>query len=794
MKNFLFGVQILLASLWVNPIIAQQTSSSSVSVQSSTFNVSGNCGMCKSRIEQAAKAAGAIQAIWDEGILKVEWNPGTTSAEKIMKNISDSGHDNDLYQAPENVYHQLPSCCHYERLKKTHPASSDSIQKKKGNETSMDFFAKDPVERVIQGLNLQKDHRTTILNKKKTELVIQISSKELLKAACCNLSESFQTNATVDVAYTHAATGTRQIQILGLNQKYTALTHDQLPDLHGLAGPYGLGLVPGKWISGIQLTKGGSSVTTGYNSITGAINTEWKSYKGKSETSLNAYANQFGRLEANLTHTSALQGKWGQAILLHGNTNGKKMDTNHDNFLDMPIGDQINVAYLMNYDDLENSGWGSQFGLQFLRDQRQGGQINFNPRKGRLAQDAYGIGVNTRRAQVWNKTGYIFKDKPYQSLGLMNQYTFHDQDSYYGKRLYDGQQGTWYTNLIFESIINDTRHKYKLGTNILLDNYQENWGNIALRRNERNIGAFAEYSFSLTNFSLVAGIRTDWHNLAGTQFSPRINLRYEPLEGTIFRASAGRGFRMTSALAEAQGFMASSRHLILPNFNSPSYGLLPESAWNYGLSWQQEMKIFEKKSSLVIDAFRTDFHNQVLFDLDTSSKEIRIYNTPETSFANSVQVQWDVQPLPRLDFRIAYKYYQVQALLGNKMQSVPFVASHRGFLNLGYSTQKKEKAAVWSFDTTLNWVGSQRLPLASDRPVDFRWADYSPSYFLLSGQISYQPNPHFRIYLGGENLTSYTQINPVVQFNQPFGEYFDTGIVYAPIMPAMLYLGIDLNI
>jgi outer membrane receptor for ferrienterochelin and colicin len=103
-----------------------------------------------------------------------------------------------------------------------------------------------------------------------------ITQKELFKAACCNLSESFETNPSVDVSYNDAVTGSKQIQLLGLAGIYTQLTVENLPGPRGLATALGLNSIPGTWIESIQLNKGTSSVANGYESIAGQINVELK--------------------------------------------------------------------------------------------------------------------------------------------------------------------------------------------------------------------------------------------------------------------------------------------------------------------------------------------------------------------------------------------------------------------------------------------------------------------------------------------------------------------------------------
>jgi len=653
----------------------------------------------------------------------------------------------------------------------------------------------------IEGVKLTREKEATAISKKEAGLIFNISSKELLKAACCNLSESFETNATVDVSFSNAVTGTKQLKMLGLDQKYTLLTKEQLPEIRGLASAYGLNFIPGKWIGGIQLTKGGSTVVNGYESITGQINTELLKTKDddkKSETEINLFSDNNGRVEANVTSTSPISDKWTQSVLLHGNGTFGDTDMNDDGFLDRPKGSQLNVAYLLNYNDLENSGFASHFGINYLKDERTAGQIGFNKRIPQKDQSLYGVGIDISRFQLWNKTGYIFKGKPYQSLGWMNQLTYHQQDSFFGLRNYFGKETSYYSNLIFESIIGNTNNKYKVGASFLYDKYDENYNqDVSLsgvedtKRTETVPGLFAEYTLTGEKFTLVTGARVDFHNLAGTQFTPRMNFKYDLTPKTIFRVSAGRGFRTANIFAESQAYFASNRQIQIINNGGEIYGLKPEIAWNYGVSLQQEFKLFGRKSTVLADFFRTDFQNQVVTDLDESAQKILFYNLEGKSFANSFQTQWDFQPVKNLEFRIAYKYYDVALDYLSGLKKVPFMAKHRGFANLAYSTNKTEKGRFWSFDTTLNLVGKQRLPNTKSNPTEFQLGDYSPSYATLNAQISRNFSEKIRVYLGGENLTGYQQKVAILDAGNPFGNYFDGGMVYAPIMKQNFYVGVD---
>lgn len=767
------------------------------------FYVKGNCASCKARIEKAAKDAGANSADWnaEKQTVTLDFDSSKTSADKILKKIADVGHDNEKYKSSDNTYKNLPSCCLYDReiaLGEKNPnvhykegTKSEHSEHADQNASNENHESHDNHEKHIEGVVVTGGKVATSLSKKEAGLVFNIDKKELLKAACCNLSESFETNATVDVSFSNAVTGTKQLKMLGLDQKYTSLTKELLPEIRGLASAYGLSFIPGRWIESIQLTKGGSTVTNGYESITGQINTELLKNAKEPETSLNLFSDFNGRAEANITNISKINEKWSQTFLLHGNGTFGNTDMNDDGFLDRPKGTQINAAYLLNYNDLEKSGFGSHFGINFIKDERTAGQTDFNKQLAQDKQTAYGVGIDISRFQVWNKTGYVFKGKPYQSLGWMNQYVYHQQDSFFGLRNYSGKQQTYYSNLIFESILGNTNHKYKAGASFMYDGYDETYLADNFKRNEIVPGIFAEYTLTGLKYTLVAGARADFHNLAGTQFTPRLNFKYDFTPQTIVRLSAGRGFRTANVFAENQQYFASNRNIQILQNKGNIYGLKPEIVWNYGVSLQQEFKLFGRKSSIIADFFRTDFQNQVLVDLDRSPQQLTFYNLEGKSFANSFQTQWDFTPFKNFDVRLAYKYYDVQADYLDGRREIPFMAKNRGFVNLAYATNKNNNGAFWSFDTTLNWVGKQRLPNTSSNPEEFQLPTYSESYAVLNAQISRNFNKKIRAYVGGENLTSYYQKNAIVDFKNPFGNYFDGGMVYAPIMKANFYVGLD---
>lgn len=758
-------------------------------IKKQEFKVSGNCEICKDRIESTAKKSGAVSASWDieTKTLTLETDTRKTVFNQILKEIARAGYDNEQYKAPDSAYGTLPDCCLYGREKKsleTHTESShdghDHSQKSKEN--------------TIEKITMVSHKQSIAIDKKKAGLTFNINSKELLKAACCNLSESFETNATVDVAFNNAVIGGKQLRMLGLDQKYTLLTKEQLPGIRGLASAYGLSFIPGRWIGGIQLTKGGSTVVNGYESITGQINTELVKAEHNDKSSINLFSDFENREEINIVHTDRIGEHWNQSILLHGNATLGTTDHNKDGFLDRPKGHQINTSYLINYIDLDHTGFALHSGISFLSDKRIAGQTNFNEKIPQLQPSAYGVDIDLKNFQLWNKTGYVFKGKPYQSLGLMNQFAYHKQESFFGKINYFGEQKTFYSNFVFESILGNTNHKYKTGASFLYDEYDETLRSEGYRRTEKVPGLFLEYTLTGEKYALVAGVRTDFHNLAGTQFTPRINFRYNINSKSTVRISAGRGFRTANVFAENQHFFTSNRSIEFLNPHGKIYGLKPEIAWNYGISLQQEFRILNKKSTLLIDFFRTDFTQQVLADLDIHAQKLIFYNLDGKSYSNSFQAQWDIQPLKNFDIRLAYKYYDVQADYHSGRREVPFVAKNRAFINLSYATEKSSKGGFWSFDTTLNWVGKQKLPNLNSNPASYRLLEYSNPYFNLNAQLSKNFGKNIRVYLGAENITNTIQDRAIIDAKNPFGNYFDAGMIYAPIMPRNGYIGVDFNL
>ncbi len=655
---------------------------------------------------------------------------------------------------------------------------------------SANLFAQEELEEVKIKAT-QKGLKKSLKGTANTTLV---TSKELLKAACCNLAESFETNPSIDVNFSDALTGTKQIKMLGLTSPYIMITEENVPSVRGASQAFGLSFTPGTWVESIQITKGAGSVVNGYESISGQINTELLKPMNDIPFFLNAYGSTDSRFELNTHFNKKINDKWATSLFVHGNARVSKNDMNNDGFLDNPLGKQINVANRWQYANSE-TGWVSFFNFRFMKDEKQTGELDFDPDKHKLTTTFWGSEINSERFDFTSKVGYVWKEMPYQSIGFQNAFTNHNQQSYFGLNQYDIKQQSYYSNLIFNSIISNTMHKFATGLNFMYDKYSEYINTFDVSRIDNSAGAFFEYTFDDNDkLSYVLGGRLDYHNRLGAFFTPRFHLKYNAFENSVFRVSAGRGKRAANIFAENQNLFASSRTISILGTKGEVYGLSPEIAWNYGVSFTQKFKLFSKSADVTVDFYRTDFQNQVVVDVMQSPQELLFYDLKGKSFANSLQVDFNVEIIKHLNLRTAYKYFDISTDYQSGSFQRPLQAKHRFFANVEYATHIVEKGKQWKFDYTFNWLGKQQLPNTATNPEQDRLPEFSPSFAVMNAQITRTFSSVFEVYVGGENIGNYRQKKAVLGNDNPFGPNFDTSIVYAPIFGQMYYAGLRFKI
>lgn len=618
--------------------------------------------------------------------------------------------------------------------------------------------------------------------------VQSLNEQELCKAACCNLSESFETNASVNASVTDAVTGTRQIEMLGLAGPYVQLTQENMPGVRGLAALYGMSFTPGPFIESIQINQGTGSVVNGFESMVGQINVELKKPSHKDKFYLNLFASQGGRMEANVIFAEQLTDKWSSSLLLHGREQPFKQDNNGDGFLDSTLGGEYVAINRHRYKF--KKGWEGQLGVKAVQTDQVSGQEEFDRDKPFDGDHPWGAMIDNRRLEVWSKVGKLFAGEK-KSIGFQVSGSIHDLDSNFGTRSYTGTQKTLYGNFLFQKVLDNPAHQFTTGLSLQLDDYEEQLVDQNFDRREVVPGAYAEYSFSdVDRFSAVLGMRLDHHNNYGLFYTPRVHLRFVLGKESVLRFVAGRGQRTASIISENIGVLASSRQVIIHSERDDTpYGLDPEVSWNVGLNLSQEILLGKKSLTLSADAYRTFFENQVVVDYDHHPQELNFYNLDGKSYSNSGQIQVDMELIPKLDMRLAYRLNDVKTNFGEELREKPLLARHRAFFNLAYETEND-----WQFDFTTSWQGQKRIPDLEGNPEAYQMDSRSPDFFDLHAQITKVWNDKFDWYLGAENLLNYRQPSPILSADLPYSPYFDASMIWGPVFGRMFYTGIRYRI
>ena len=634
-----------------------------------------------------------------------------------------------------------------------------------------------------------------------------IGTEGLRRAACCNLAESFESSVAIDSEFPDAVSGARQISMLGLAGTYTQILLENVPYIRMLANQFGLGFVPGSWMESISLSKGTSSVVNGFEAITGQINIDYK----KPETNLekffmNVYANSMGKgeLSMNTRIPVGKDEKVSTNFLLFLGDQFFKTDMNHDGFMDAPRSRQVNF---MNRWDYKSPIVEGRTMVDFVWDNRFGGQMAFVPNGIMPAIPTYGFTADNKRVDVITKNGFLLKGE-HESIGTILSYTGHWLTSSYGySHFYEGDQQSLYANVLYSNKFGASeRHKLTAGASLQFDCLNELYEDrpdlyYFDRPHHHDLipGVFAEYAYIIDpKLVVMTGMRLDynivrdrshssiWTNISQLFWTPRVHVKWQATQDLSLRASAGKGYRNAHFFAENQSLMISSRTLHFDGHTRP------EEAWNAGASIVYQFNMPGGKASLAVDYFYTYFTQQMIVDLDEDVHAVHYYalngeynGYHNRSRSHSAQVELTLKPLQRFEILLAYRYNDVRYMRRGVMRQKDMMSPHKALVNLNYSTPYDK----WKFNLNCQIFGPMPLPNTQSNPEPYRRPEVSKPYCLLNAQIT-KKFRRWEIYAGGENLLNVKQKDPIVDAGNPFGEYFDATMVYMPITGIMGYLGV----
>ena len=651
-------------------------------------------------------------------------------------------------------------------------------------------FAQEASDFQIEEVTVVQRKKSKVKSRTEAFDTEKINAEELCRAACCNLSEAFETNASVDVAYSDAATGAKQIRLLGLSGTYVQLLQENTPAVRGLAQTFGLEYIPGSWMSSIQVSKGTSSVVNGYEATTGQINVELLRPQLQNPLSINLMVNSELMAEANIMggwkifghhdiHESLHTG-----ILAHYGGSFMAMDGNHDSFVDMPKVQNANLANRWVY---KHGDYTFQAFLRGLYDRRRGGQLPTNHQS--TITNPYLINLNTWRVEGFFKNGYVYDPESGSSVAVITAISYHNQDNAYGLRNWKANQLNAYLNAMWQGIFEgggeiDNDHRLTTGLSVNYDRYKESLHlspfNFQLDRDEVVPGVFAEYNLKYDDMlSLVAGVRADYSTRYGFFVTPRMNIRYTPFEWWTLRGSVGMGYRAPNAIADNAFILPSSRVLHLAD------EIKQERAVNSGISTTFYIPMGSKEMQLSMEYYYTHFLNSLIVDMDQDKHAVYLYNQTDLpgakSFAHCAQIEASIEVLRGWTWTAAFRYTDIRQTTVcadgiARLRPKALTNRFKGIVTTSYQTPLKK----WQFDVTAQFNGVSRVPDGFDQP--FTW------YPQLMAQIT----KYFRtcsIYLGAENMTNFRQDPSIVDSFHPFGPDFDASMVCGPTTGWKVYLG-----
>lgn len=607
-----------------------------------------------------------------------------------------------------------------------------------------------------------------------------ITQDELKKAACCDLSGCFETEATVQPQVTNMITQSKELRMLGLAGVYNQVLFEGLPGfVNGLSYTYGLSTYPGPLIQNIFVAQGANSVIQGHEGMSGQINLEVR-MPDTNELFLNTYVNSFGEQQYNVQY-AATKGNWKSMTAVHWARPGGRFDHEGDGFMNVPL---ISRQVFFHQSAFDYDQGEVLAGLRFSRENRVGGQIDYEPDEHKGGREVYGQYIDYLQPEMWLKWTHQLGESWQLNYHWGGQY--HQQDANFGLRKYEAEQWGQYHRLGFT--LDKKRSQLRLGGSFRHFQINESVDNILfhlpvppsenplkIQRTDQILGAYAEYEYDLVaeKLSVMGGYRIDHHQDFGAFGVPRLLVKWNSWKNADFRFSAGRSWRIPNVLSENVFLLAGNRNLYFQET------ILPEEAWTWGVNYTQDFEVMGQAWSLGADFYQVLFSRQFFPDMDRRQNAAFINNGGGAAQSNSLHLHWSAAWSDRIATRLSYTYLDVYTTIDGEKRTLPFNHEHKLLGVVSYQPLHEN----WQLDVNVHWYGEQRLPDLKDERA------FSEPFTLLNAQFSYDFK-WLEVYTGVENILDFRQNFPIRSWEQPFGPLFDPSYTWGPTRGREFYLGL----
>lgn len=658
---------------------------------------------------------------------------------------------------------------------------------------------------------------------KRTEapvIVNTISPQLFLSSQSVTLGEGLNFSPGLRLENNCQNCGFSQVRMNGMEGPYSQILINSRPVFSGLAGVYGLELIPSNMIEKVEVVRGGGSALYGGNAIAGTINIIMEEPKINSYevgttyglTGVGTDGDQAPDYTVNI-NTSVVSDDHKSGVSLYGFTRKREMyDANNDDYSEIaPLENLTFGARAFHKFDYRD-----KLSVDFfaIKEQRDGGSDQEYPLHQRRIGEVLTHNFNVASATYER----YFRD--YDMLSVYASGQFLNRDSYYGAEYSTSDYGnskdnTYNFGVQYKAVYDASSVIFgventsgflvdkKIGAPIF-DEDEE--GETIIVGNEEHTtvsdqasittGAFAQYDITLNKFKASIGARFDNYQIedyehegeakSGNVFSPRVSLMYDIFNELQARVTYSQGYRAPQIFDEDLHIETSGLRQVTHE-NDPD--LKQETSNSYMASFDFNKLLGTVYTGFLVEGFYTKLDDAFANELGEPNEDGEVVYTRINSSGATVQgvnMELRLKPLKNFEFTSGLtlqtsEYEEVQDWGDKKFLRTP---NQYGFLAIDWDFHKG-----FCLSTTGNYTGAMKVLYegVEDKPgLDNNGLVESDSFFDLGAKLSYT------VKLNGASVQFLGGIKNI--FNS-YQSDFDSGIerdpayIYGPLSPRTIYFG-----
>jgi outer membrane receptor for ferrienterochelin and colicins len=602
-----------------------------------------------------------------------------------------------------------------------------------------------------------------------------ITTKQIEKNYSIDLTQAFQYTPGVKVQNNCGICATTDLRIQGLEGQYSQILINGHPVISNLGTVYGLMGINSSNIKQIEIVKGPGTILYGPEAVSGTINVILKD-----PSDLPAYSYKFEGT-THLEHAFSVSGvqKWDNtatSLIIDYAGNYNRIDENEDGYTDVPLFNRYSFMNQWISDFNENTSL-KIFGRYYYED-RFGGQMNWNRKIHRGGSEVYGESIFTNRGEIFG--GLTNKLSDALELQINFSGVYHNQNSFYGNTFYDADQLTNYVDLLAIHKINE-QNTITFGSAYKFDRYDDN-SSATIRPSKSHIfSLFSQDEFKLNDhITTLFGLRYNYHNIQKGIWQPRASLKISPAPLTALRISFGTGFRTVNLFTEDHAAYTGARDVVIAE------ALNPERSLNTSVSFIQNFDLLSQFIKFEVSGHYTEFSNQIIPDYDTDVRKIIYKNLNGHSVSRGIETSFSYENFifPVKAF-ISYEFLETYKVEEDIRSDIEFNPKHVVNVQLDYLFRNLDM----ELNLTGKWVGRQKLPEIAE---PFARPTISEPYSVWNINLQ-KKYSGIILSIGISNIFNYTQPTPLIDPQNPFGDYFDTVYIYGPLHGRELTASVQFN-